>query len=406
MENTGPTPKVPKEFVLLMAYLTSLMAFSIDAILPALEQIGIDLGFKNTNDTQYIISIIFLGFGFGLFLFGPLSDAFGRKKPIYIGAVIFIIGCLTSYFAENLEVMLLGRFFQGLGASSFRIISIAIVRDKYNGATMARITSLIMTFFILVPVMAPSIGQIVLNYASWKAIILLFLGICFTSTTWFALRQEETLTPEKRKDINLKHILRASIETLTTPLSLISIIISGLIFGGFIAYLSSSQIIFQKIYLQKDNFPLLFGGLAFTVGVSSLINSFLVQKFGLIKLVNFALKLMVISLLPISLYFTFSNQEPALIFFYITFAFLFFLVGLLFGNLNALAMAPLGHIAGVASSVIGAVQNMISVLISVIIISQITTSTFPLVIGFLLVSSISALTLNLSLKYKYLLDDI
>lgn len=406
MENTKEKTIISKEFVLLMAYLTSLMAFAIDAILPALDQIGKDLFFQNPNDTQYIISIIFLGFGFGLFLFGPLSDAYGRKPPIYMGASVFIIGCLISYFATDMQGMLIGRFLQGLGASSFRIISIAIVRDKYSGAPMAQITSLIMTFFILVPVMAPSIGQFVINYADWKAIILLFLFICITSTTWFALRQKETLSKSERKSIAPKQIIHASIETLTTPLSLVSILISGLIFGGFIAYLSSSQIIFQKIYGEIENFPYLFGGLAFTVGISSLINSFLVQRYGLVRLINIALKLMVLNLLPISFHFYFYPHEPSLLYFYITFAVLFFLVGLLFGNLNALAMAPLGHIAGVASSVVGAVQNMISVGISVLIISQIKMSTFPLIIGFLLVSALSLLLLNLALKFKYIDDKI
>lgn len=406
MENTEKKQSIQKEFVLLMAYLTSLMAFAIDAILPALDQIALDLAFKNPNHTQYIISIIFLGFGFGLFIFGPLSDAKGRKPPIYLGAVIFLTGCVLSYFANSLELMLVGRFLQGFGASSFRIISIAIVRDKFAGPSMAQITSLIMTFFILVPVLAPSIGQLIMNYSSWKAIIVAFFFICISSTTWFALRQEETLKEENRVPLDLKLIWQGTIETMTTPLSLISILISGFIFGGFIAYLSSSQIVFQKIHNVADNFPLFFGGLALTVGISSLINSFLVQRFGLIKLVNISLKLMIITLLPITYTFFSSSAEPSLLFFYITFALLFFFVGLLFGNLNAMAMAPLGHIAGVASSVIGAVQNMISVGISILIISQIEMSTRPLVLGFLFVSAFSSLLLNISLKTKYLENNI
>lgn len=406
MNKSTQNQRVNKEFVLLMAYLTSLMAFAIDAILPALDNIGKDLAFSNTSHTQYIISIIFLGFGIGLFIFGPLSDAKGRKPPVYLGALIFIFGCLLSYFANSIEMMLFGRFFQGLGASSFRIISIAIVRDMYAGPQMAQITSLIMTFFILVPVLAPSIGQYVMNIAGWKAIILFFFLMCITSTLWFAIRQPETLNKEKRIPLDIKLIWKGTIETMTTPLSLISILISGLIFGGFIAYLSSSQIIFQKIYLVGEDFPLYFGGLAFTVGVSSLINSFLVQKFGLIKLVNLSLKLMILSLLPILYSYYSSAQEPNIWFFYITFSILFFFIGLLFGNLNAMAMAPLGHIAGIASSVIGAVQNMISVGISIIIISQIEMSTLPLLIGFMGVSTISSLILNISLKTKYLENNI
>jgi len=391
-----------KEFIFLMAFLTSIMAFAIDAILPALDQIAIDLSFESIKDSQYIISVIFLGFGVGLFLFGPLADAFGRKKPVYLGGVIFIIGCLLSLYAQDFTMMIIGRFFQGLGASAFRIISLAIIRDKYSGAPMARITSLVMTIFILVPVLAPSIGQLMLLKFSWKSIFILFLLMCILTNSWFALRQEETLPLSKRNPLNPKFIMKASIETMTTPLSLISILISGFIFGGFIAYLSSSQIIFQRIYNEGEMFPIYFGSLAFTVGVSSLVNSVLVQKYGLIKLVNLSLKLMTISLLPLSLSFLFTEYHPSVYIFIANFAVLFFLVGLLFGNLNAMALASLGHIAGVASSVVGAVQNTISVAISILIVSQITNSIEPLIIGFLLLSALSSLLLNLALKFKYI----
>jgi DHA1 family bicyclomycin/chloramphenicol resistance-like MFS transporter len=396
--------KTNKEFIFLMAFLTSIMAFAIDAILPALDQISADLNFEHITDSQYLISSIFLGFGIGLFLFGPLSDAYGRKKPVYVGAFIFISGCIISLLADNFNIMILGRLLQGLGASAFRIISLAIIRDQYSGPPMAKITSLVMTIFILVPVIAPSIGQFFLYTYSWKSIFYLFLIMCLITNLWFSFRQKETLAMNKRNPLNPRFIIKASLETLTTPITFISILISGLIFGAFIGYLSSSQMIFQRIYDVGDSFPIYFGSLALTVGISSFINSILVQKYGLLKLVNIAMKLMVVSLLPLTFYLFYTGNNPPLWILMLNLSFLFFFVGLLFGNLNAMAITPLGHIAGVASSVIGAVQNIISVMISILIVKEIELSILPLILGFLLVSSISSLILNLAIKSKFIVD--
>lgn len=392
------------EFIFLMAFLTSIMAFSIDTILPALDQIAIDLKFNSINDSQFIISSIFLGFGIGLFLFGPLADAYGRKRPVYLGGIIFILGCMISLIAQNFEVMIFGRFMQGLGASAFRIISLAIIRDKFEGPQMAKITSLVMSIFILVPVIAPSIGQLVLLKFSWNAIFIIFLIMSILSMMWFSIRQEETLSKEDRNPLNPRFIIKASLETLTTPTTFISILISGLVFGAFIAYLSSSQIIFQKIYLVGEDFPLYFGALALTVGISSLINSFLVQRYGLIRLISISTILMTLIIAPITFYTYSENTNPSLIMFMLNLSILFFMIGLLFGNLNALALSPLGHIAGVASSVIGAVQNMISVMISVIIIREINENIFPLLLGFFIVSVISALIIITGHKSNLLKD--
>jgi DHA1 family bicyclomycin/chloramphenicol resistance-like MFS transporter len=392
------------EFIVLMASLTSIMAFSIDAILPALDQIALDLKFANANDSQFIISSIFLGFGIGLFLFGPLADAYGRKKPIYLGGFLFMLGCITSLFAKDFNTMIFGRFLQGLGASGFRIISLAIIRDQFEGQKMAKIMSLVMSIFILVPVIAPSIGQLVLLKYTWESIFIIFLLMCLITMIWFFTRQEETLPKIKRNPLNPRFIIKASLETLTTPVTFISILISGLIFGAFIAYLSSSQIIFQKIYLVGENFPLYFGALALTVGISSLINSFLVQKYGLINLITISTIMMTLFLIPICFYTYVNKTNPTLLLFVLNLSIVFFMVGLLFGNLNALALSPLGHIAGVASSVIGAVQNMISVMISILIVKYIHLSVLPLLLGFLSVSLISALIMISARRTQWFRD--
>lgn len=390
------TDNVRIEFVILMALMTSIMALSIDTILPALETIGLDLKISSPSHAQFIISVLFIGFGLGQLLFGPLSDTFGRKKPIYLGGIIFIAGCIISYFSTTLEIMLLGRLLQGFGAASFRTISIALIRDEYSGIAMAKTISLVMTVFILVPVLAPSLGQLILFISPWRSIFLLFLFLCLLTLVWFAIRQEETLKIENRKRFSIRNIYNGAKETCSTPSSLSATLMSGLVFGGFIAYLSSSQQIFQHIYGVGTQFPLYFGSLALTIGISSFVNSHLVHKFGVVNLVRFSLTVMTSLSLCFVLYLFFGNIAvpplPLLMFFFASF---FCCVGLLFGNLNTLALSELGHIAGIASSVVGSIQNFVSVFIGVLIASQFTNSLLPIIAGF------SGLSLSSLIIIKY-----
>ena len=160
-----------------MALTTSLVALTVDGMLPALPEIGRDLGATNPSDPQLVVSMVFLGMGFGQLIFGPLSDSIGRKPSLYIGMVVFIIGCLMCNFAQSFEMMIAGRIVQGVGASGPRIVPMALIRDEYEGRGMARIMSLIMMVFILVPMVAPLLGQVVIYYADWRAIFTCFLPI-------------------------------------------------------------------------------------------------------------------------------------------------------------------------------------------------------------------------------------
>ena len=198
--------KIRKEFVVLMAALTSVMALSIDAILPAFKMIGDDLQLSDPNKIQYLISVIFFGFGIGLIVFGPISDTMGRKKPIYMGGVIFFIGTLISLFSTSLNMMLVGRFFQGFGAASFRIMAVAIIRDEYSGKSMAKVMSFITTVFILVPIIAPTLGQAILFFTPWRSIFLFYLLTCSATIAWFGIRQRETLPLEGRKKFSWKSL--------------------------------------------------------------------------------------------------------------------------------------------------------------------------------------------------------
>ena len=260
-------------FIALMALLMSFVALAIDAMLPALAQIGTDLNVVNRNDVQQVISSIFLGMSFGLIFFGPFSDSYGRKPAIYLGMGIFIIGCLISIFSQTFNTMIFGRILQGLGGASCRVITIAMIRDKFEGAQMGKVMSLIMIFFIMVPALAPSIGQLILMIATWRAIFYVMLLLGIISVVWLALKQEETLPVEKRLKFSLGTIFNGVLETVKNKTSRSYTLAAAFVFGAFISYLSSSQQIFQTQYGVGKLFALYFGVLALSIGSASFANS-------------------------------------------------------------------------------------------------------------------------------------
>lgn len=196
-----------KEFIVLMAYLTAIIALSIDAMLPALRIMAADLQVMRENDIQLVIGVIFMGMTLGQLFYGPLADAIGRKKSLYYGLGIYVFGSFICWFAPNLTVMLIGRFLQGIGASAPRIGTMAIIRDRYHGREMAQIFSLVMGIFILVPCIAPTIGQIIIHLSGWRSIFAFYIVCAVIGLLWAHFHLEETLTPEKRRPLDIGHII-------------------------------------------------------------------------------------------------------------------------------------------------------------------------------------------------------
>jgi DHA1 family bicyclomycin/chloramphenicol resistance-like MFS transporter len=370
------------EFVARTAMMISLVALSIDAMLPALQEIGADLGVQQENDAQLVISALFLGLAVGMLIYGPISDSTGRKPPIYAGFALFVLGCLLSATATSFTVMLAGRFLQGLGAAGPRIVMIALVRDGYEGRAMARIMSLIMAVFILVPALAPAIGQGILLVAHWRAIFGVLLGLALISLVWFAFRQPETLVPGRRVPFSLLSIGRAIRETCTHRTAFGYTIAAGLVFGAFIGFLNSAQQIFQGQYGLGNLFPLYFAVLALSIGGASIVNARLVVRFGMRRLSGLALTALTgLSLAFFAVVWAVAGVPPLwALMIYLMLS--FFCIGILFGNFNALAMDPLGHIAGVAASVIGSLTAFISLLLGMVIGLAYDGTVLPLVGGF------------------------
>jgi len=377
------------EFVIIVSMIMSLTALSIDAMLPALPQIGNDLAVTNPNDRQLVISLIFLGQAVGQLFFGPLSDKTGRKPVIYVGYALFIAGSLVSVFSMNFSMMLVGRTLQGLGISAPRAALLALVRDKFEGQRMARVMSFAVTVLILVPMIAPTIGQGILSIASWRSIFGSFILFALVTVVWFGLRIPETLALENRIPFSAKRIWNSTLVILKIRPALGYTVVGGLIQGVFLGYLNSSQQIFQEQYALGDRFPIYFAIISLSLGMASLLNARLVMRYGMTNLVQWSLRTVFgLAVVFLGIAIALAGQPPL----WSLMAYLmisFFCIGILFGNINALAMQPLGHLAGIGAAVVGSLSTLISMLLGTLIGRGYNGTVLPLVVGMVVLTGIS-----------------
>ena len=386
---TQKDPLSYAEFVVILSLMMSLTALSTDAMLPALPQIGVDLQVQNTNDRQLVVSTLFLGLAVGQMFFGPLSDKTGRKPAIYLGFGFFIAGSLLSAFATTFPLMIAGRMLQGIGISAPRAVSMALVRDRYEGRLMARLMSFVMTVFILVPMIAPSLGQTILLFSSWRGIFVAFVVMAAVTLTWFALRMPETLHPEDRAPFTLRRIANATSEIIKIRAAFGYTISAGLIGGAFLGYLNSTQQIFQEQYALGTLFPIFFAVISLSLGSASLLNTRLVMRYGMRFLVRWSLNI-IVALAAVALVISFITAgHPPLWFVMVYLMLTFFSIGILFGNQNSLAMQPLGHLAGIGAAIVGSLATGIQMPLGTIIGRSYNGTVLPLILGIGILSGIS-----------------
>lgn len=375
-----------RELVVMIAGLMALNAFGIDIMLPALNQIAHAVGLtapgmESDNRQQMIIFSYVLGFGAPQIIWGPISDRFGRRGPLFVALVGYIITALACIVMRDFHALLAMRFAQGVFASGGRLVAVSIVRDLFAGRQMARFMSLVMTIFMVVPILAPGIGQIVLFIAPWEAIFFVLAVFGAIMLVWTWMRLPETLPESARQPLNMGAALAAYGEIVKSRVTFGYMCASGVIFGALFSFIASSEQIFREVFGQTETFAFWFAGIAGTLACANFLNSRIVEKVGMRRISQVALFIFTIGAALLSL-LTFVFGDHLYIFFPV-FALCFGCFGLMGSNFSALAMEPLGKIAGTASAAYGFATTTVASLIGMAISSQYNGSTIPITIGFI-----------------------
>ncbi len=377
------------EFVALVAMMFATIAFSIDSMLPALPEIGAQLSPNDVNKAQLILTSFVLGMGIGTFFTGPLSDAFGRKPVIYVGSALYILAAAVAWTSSSLEMLLIARVVQGIGSAAPRVVAMAVIRDLYSGREMARIVSIAMMIFTLVPAIAPMLGAGVIALTGWRGIFASFIVFSLITIFWMGLRLPESLAVENRRPLCLPLMMDAARQMFAHPTVRVSIMVQTLCLGMLFTMLTMVQPIYDIIHDSAESFPFWFGFVALMSGSASLLNAALVIKLGMRRIVTWVLGAQIVFTTSVIILNT-ADLSPSVSFavFVSWQTAVFFMAGMTMGNLNAIAMEPMGHIAGMAASVIGAISTVFAAAIAAPIGLLFDGSIAPLAAGILTMSTL------------------
>ncbi len=371
----------PREFVAFVAALMAVNALGVDLMLPALADIGHQLNIATANHRQWIITAYMLGFGAGQLVYGPLADRFGRRPILFVTLAGFVAASIFAAGSQTFVALLGARMLQGLMSASTRVLAVAIVRDRFAGRQMARTLSVAQMIFFLVPILAPGLGQLLLEIGPWRFIFYALAGFAAFVLVWAATRLDETLPVERRSPLSFASLGRAYRLTLTNRFSAGYALAAALTFGGIIAFVSSAQQIFVDEFGADERFTLLFAVCAFSMGCASFANSRLVERLGT-RLISQAAVLGLIALSVVHLGVIGSGHET-LVTYMIFQALSMTCIGLCGSNFGAMAMEPVGHIAGTASSIQGFITSVGAVAVGSLIGQSYDGTTWPLAIGYL-----------------------
>jgi len=377
------------EFIALIAMMFATIAFSIDSMLPALPEIGAELSPDDVNRAQLILTSFVLGMGIGTFFTGPLSDTFGRKRIIFLGSAVYIAAAFVAWYSTSLEVVLAARLVQGLGAAAPRIVAMAIVRDLYAGREMAKMVSIAMMIFTIFPAFAPLMGAGIIAFVGWRGIFLAFILFSLISVVWMAVRLPESLAVKDRRPFRAGHLWGAVLEMLRHPAVRLSIMVQTFCLGILFVMIVMVQPVYDIIFDKADSFPFWFGAVALVSGSASLLNAAIVVRIGMRRIVTWSLGIQII-LTGIVLILTRANlsMDANFAIFIVWQCCVFFMAGTTLGNLNAIAMEPMGHIAGMAASVIGSISTVLAAAIASPVGLLFDGTLWPLAWGIFVMSAI------------------
>lgn len=369
-------------FVLMMAGFMALGGLAVDTMLPALPAIGDELGVENPNKRQWVITSYFLGFGIFQLFYGPLSDRFGRRPILFFGVSVYVFFSIVTVFAGSFDTVILSRFFQGAGTAATRVLIIAIVRDCYSGRRMAKVMSLSFIIFLLVPIVAPALGQGVMLFVSWHWIFLGLAIFALVLLAWAMRRLPETLKDENRLPLSLTRVFSAFLVVVTTRESIGNTVAMMLMIGTVFAYINSAQQIFADSFNAPQLFTLYFALTAVSTAIASFINSRIVERLGM-RLVSHAAvcAMFIVSLVHLGVV---STGHETLITFVVFQSLAMFFFGLAGPNFGAMAMEPVGQIAGTASSVQGCITTVGAAILGFLVGQAFDGTVQPFVIAYVL----------------------
>ncbi|MEL7344258.1 MAG: multidrug effflux MFS transporter [Pseudomonadota bacterium] len=381
MTAAHPTAKPRFDYLIIVAFVMAIGAFGTDMMLPGISAISRDFGLESSADAHQMVTLFFLGMAAGQIFAGPLSDMLGRKTVILWGYGIFSVATVATILTNDWTVMLVARVVQGLAAAAPRVVVIAMVRDEYGGRSMAQIMSVVGAVFIIVPVFAPLIGQAFIFVGGWRASFLGLLLLALMTAVWFGVRLPETLPKGARTPFSFAALWMGLREVLKSRIAVGYTVAMGFIFGLLVAYLGTAQQVFETAYGITDMFAVYFGLGAISVGVASVINARLVVRVGMRRLSAQAAAFMAVVGAAFAAW-VLIVPVPAFWLFMIWLIISFFPIGVLFANLNALAMEPLGHIAGLGAAFVGAISTFLSLPLAAVVSAQFDGTVRPIVIGF------------------------
>ena len=368
-----------REFMALMALLMSMTAMSIDIMLPALPEIGASLGVPDTAQLPLVVTIFMVGMAIGQLVWGPLADRFGRRRPLLLGLALFVLATTVAATTQSFSQFLAARFLQGIGGSVGRIIVTAIVRDLFVGRQMARVMSMIMMVFILVPMLAPSVGQLIILVGTWRWLFAVLLAASLTAFIWASYRLPET-RPPLAAGTRRRTVAEAFALVLSNRVTFGYGIASGFVLGLLVAYIASAQQVFGTAYGLGKLFPLAFASVACAIALAAFTNSRLVRRLGMRRLSHTALVAhlglsatlaLLGTIVPLPLWLALGGMAACA-----------FLYGLILSNFNAIAMQPMGQAAGMAASLTGSYSTAAGALFGTLIARQFDGTVLPLFTGF------------------------
>lgn len=390
--SAAPRRMSERELLTFVSSLMALMALGIDLMLPAFDDIrtAFDLG-ENSPRSGQVVTVFFLGLAAAQIAWGPLADRFGRKPVLYSGVGIYLFGAVGSALSPSFGLLLVSRFVWGLGAAGTRVVATSIIRDRFAGSSMARALSQVMAVFMLVPVLAPSIGTAIIAIAPWRSVFWFCVVAALLVSTW-GLRLRESLDPAHRRELDVSSTVGGYVEVARTRVTGGYTVAMTFLYGVFTTYLASSELIISEVLDRGAQFPYVFGGVACLFAGSAIINGRVVEAIGLHRVIALAYRAataLVVALIVLSLA---SSGRPEFWLFMpilgLTLACFMFLMP----NLNTAALVPVGHLAGTASALTGAASMAGGAVLGTVVSGFISDSTTPFAIGVGALIGISWLT--------------